>query len=85
MNLLELEKSLFKVEFMSDLNYLDSIIDDNFIECGKSGLFFDKKVTVEELSKLDSDRDIKIYFIKIYIHLNLYIEFIYRKRGEYRF
>ena len=28
MNLLELEKSLFKVEFMNDLNYLDSIIDD---------------------------------------------------------
>ena len=43
MNLLELEKSLFKVEFMNDLNYLDSIIDDNFIECGKSGLFLIRK------------------------------------------
>ena len=37
---------------MNDVNYLDSIIDDNFIECGKSGLFFDKKVTVERLREL---------------------------------
>ena len=74
MNILELEKSLFKKEFMNDINYLNSIIDDNFIECGKSGLFFDKKVTVDELSKLDSDRDIKIYnFTSELIDTNSYL------------
>lgn len=61
MNILNLEKSLFKLEYMNDVDYLNNIIDDNFLECGKSGVFFDKKVTVDELSKIDSDRDIKIY------------------------
>lgn len=83
MNLLELEKSLFKVEFMNDLNYLDSIIDDDFIECGKIGLFFDKKVTVEELSKLDSDRDIKIYnFTSELIDTNSYLVHYITKSGD---
>lgn len=61
MDILELEKSLFRLEYMNDVNYLDNILDDNFLECGKSGLFFDKKVTIDDLSKLESDRNIKIY------------------------
>ena len=35
--ILELEKSLFKYEFMSDTTYLDEIIDDKYIELRKSG------------------------------------------------
>ena len=33
--ILELEKSLFKYEFMSDIEYLNKIIDDKYVEVGK--------------------------------------------------
>ena len=38
--ILEAEKSLFKYEFMSDITYLNEIIDDEYIEIGKSGKKF---------------------------------------------
>jgi len=59
--ILELEKSLFKYEFMSDIEYLDGIIDDDYIEIGKSGKKFIKKDIIKELSILKEDRQISIY------------------------
>lgn len=59
--ILELEKKLFKHEYMSDLAWLDEVICDDFKECGKSGFLFDKKDIVDELSSCDGDRKIEIY------------------------
>ncbi len=59
--ILELEKSLFKYEYMSNKEYLENVIDDEFIECGKSGCFFDKTETIQDLNKLTTDRKIDIY------------------------
>ena len=59
--ILELEKSLFKYEFMSNKNYLNKIIDDNYIEIGKSGKEFTKQDIIRELSNLKEDRNITIY------------------------
>ena len=59
--ILELEKSLFKHVFMSNIKYLNSIIDDNYEELGKSGNMFNKSDIIQELSKLKNDRNIKIY------------------------
>ena len=60
-DILELEKSLFKLEYMSDKNYLNNIIDDNYLEIGKSGIFINKEDVINELTCLDKDRDIDIY------------------------
>ena len=35
--ILELEKSLFKYEYMSNKKYLNDILDDKYEELGKSG------------------------------------------------
>lgn len=59
--MLELEKSLFKLEFMNDKKYLNQIIDDNYIEVGKSGVIFSKKDVINELLSLNEDRNIDIY------------------------
>lgn len=59
--ILELEKSLFKYEFMSDTTYLNKIIDDKYIEVGKSGKKFIKKDVINNLSVLKEDRKITIY------------------------
>lgn len=58
---LELEKSLFKYEYMSDITYLDEIIDDNFIEVGKSGKKYNKEDVINDLSIVKKDRRITIY------------------------
>lgn len=58
---LELEKSLFKYEFMSDREYLSKIIDDKYIELGKSGRKFDKNDVIKELTNLRENRKITIY------------------------
>ena len=58
--ILELEKNLFKKEYMSNIEWMNKTISDNFVECGKSGKFFHKKDTIEELSKLNEDRKIDI-------------------------
>ncbi len=58
---LELEKSLFKHEYMSDVTYLDEIIDDNFTEVGKSGKKYNKKDVINNLSITKEDRNITIY------------------------
>ena len=59
--ILNLEKDLFKYEKISNIDWLNNIIDDNFVECGKSGNIYDKKITVKELSNCKSDRNITIY------------------------
>ena len=46
---------------MSNIDYLNSIIDDQYEEIGKSGLLFNKDDVIKELSNLKTDRDIKIY------------------------
>lgn len=60
-DILFLEKSFILKECMSNKEWLDNIIHDNFIECGKSGLLFDKKGTVEFLLSCNDNRDITIY------------------------
>ena len=59
--ILELEKSLFKYEYMSDVDYLNNVIDDSYLEVGKSGYKITKKDVIDELSSLDEDRNIIIY------------------------
>lgn len=59
--ILDLEKNLFKYEYISNPAWLNGVIHDNFVECGKSGLLFNKNDTVKELSSFDSDRKIEIY------------------------
>ena len=59
--ILDLEKSLFKYQYMSNIDYLNSIIDDNYIEMGKSGHIYNKEDTIRDLSCLKEDRNIKIY------------------------
>ena len=59
--ILELEKSLFKYEYMTDIAYLNEIIDDQYIEVGKSGKQFNKEDVIKELSILKEDRKISIY------------------------
>ncbi len=58
---LELEKSLFKHEYMSDVTYLNEIIDDHFMEVGKSGKKYNKKDVIHDLSLVKEDRKITIY------------------------
>lgn len=59
--ILQLEKDLFKYEKISDINWLNNIIDDDFVECGKSGLLYNKEITIKDLSKCTKDRNITIY------------------------
>lgn len=59
--ILKLEKCFFKKEYMSNIAWMQEVIDDKFIECGKSGKFFNKEQTINDLSKLESDRLIDIY------------------------
>ena len=47
--ILELEKSLFKYEYMTDIAYLNEIIDDQYIEVGKSGKQFNKEDVIKEV------------------------------------
>ena len=62
--ILNLEKSLFKYEYMSNIEYLDYIIDDTYEEIGKSGSIYNKNDVIKELSNLKEDRDIEIYNFK---------------------
>ena len=64
--ILELEKSLFKYEYMTDIAYLNEIIDDQYIEVGKSGRKFLKNEVIKDLSILKQDRKISIYNFTCY-------------------
>lgn len=59
--ILELEKKMFKYRYMNDIEWLDKTIHNNFIECGKSGIFFNKKETMESLNGCTEDRKIEVY------------------------
>lgn len=59
--ILNLEKNLFKLEYMSNKEWLEETIHDNFTECGKSGYLFYKKDTIETLLECTEDRPITIY------------------------
>lgn len=58
--LLELEKCLFKLEYISDREWLERTLHDDFCECGKSGMLFNKEDTVESLLQCTCDRNIEI-------------------------
>lgn len=59
--ILALEKNLFKRQYMNDLQWLNAVIRDDFVECGKSGCLFDKAITIEMLYSCRNDRKIKIF------------------------
>lgn len=59
--ILALEKKFFEFRYISDREWLDAILDDNFCECGKSGVLFDKKETMESLLSCRTNRDVTIY------------------------
>ena len=60
-NILELEKSLLKYDYMSNKEYLNNIIADNYKELGKSGILFNKDDVVNYLLSQQRDRDIEMY------------------------
>ncbi len=60
-NILELEKSLFKYDYISNKEYLNNIIADNYKELGKSGILFNKDDVVNYLLSQQRDRDIEMY------------------------
>ncbi len=59
--ILELEKSLFQYKYMTNIEYLNKILDENYIEIGKSGRKFNKNDVITDLSSLKEDRKIIIY------------------------
>lgn len=58
--ILEMEKKFFKYDYMSNREWLEQTIHDDFIECGKSGRLFDKNETIRSLLSCKADREIKI-------------------------
>lgn len=58
--ILELEKSFFKYEYIKDKSWLDKTIHNNFKECGKSGFIFNKEETIKSLLSCKEDRKINI-------------------------
>ncbi len=59
--ILELEKNLFKLKYISTKEWLDKTIHNNFKECGKSGFLYYKEDTIESLLECKEDRQISIY------------------------
>ena len=59
--ILELEKSLFKLEYMSNEDYLKQVLHKNFLECGKSGYLYNQRVTIDSLLQCTENRPITIY------------------------
>ncbi len=59
--LLEMEKKFFSLRFISDVEWLNNVLHKDFKECGKSGILYDKQMTIESLLTCKKDRDIEIY------------------------
>ena len=59
--ILELEKSFFKYEYISNNKYLNEVIDDNYEELGNSGKMLYKEDIIKELRSINNDRNIIIY------------------------
>lgn len=60
-HLLTLEKNFFQLDYISDPQWLDSILHTDFLECGKSGLLYDKAETIHALLTYRENRTIAIY------------------------
>ena len=58
--ILKLEKNFFDITYINNEEYLNKIIHDNFLECGKSGIIFNKKDTINFLLKCTENRKIEI-------------------------
>lgn len=72
--LLTLEKQFFDLQYMSDEDWLNRTIHDDFIECGKSGYLSDKVKTIQALLACKENRKIEIYNYAYFpIHTNCYI------------
>ncbi len=71
--ILNLEKSLFKIKYMNNKEYLDNIISDNYLEIGKSGTIINKNDVIKELLTLTEDRNIDIYNFSCTKEDNIYI------------
>ena len=56
-----MEKKFFKFQYISDKKWLDSVLHNDFRECGQSGMLFDKMTTIEGLLSCSGDRNIEIY------------------------
>ena len=73
MEILELEKSLFEVKYMNNKEYLNNLIDDDYLEIGKSGKMINKDDVIKELSSLKENRNIDIYNFTCTKEDNIYI------------
>ena len=96
--ILNLEKSLFKIEYMNNKEYLNNIISDDYLEIGKSGTIIKKDDVIKEFLTLTEDRNIDIYnfsctkedniFIVHYITIQndnkIYRTSIWKKDKEYK-
>lgn len=58
--LLELENRFFQHSYISDRDWLEQTLHENFLECGKSGRLFHKADTVNSLLQCKEDRQIQI-------------------------
>ncbi len=58
---LGLEKDFFKLEIMKNKELLSERLDDDYLECGKSGRLFTKEDVIRDLGAMTEDRPIKIY------------------------
>ena len=59
--LLELEKMLFDYSYISDRAWLENTIHDDFAECGRSGMLFNKHDVIQSLLECKESRKIEIY------------------------
>ena len=59
--ILQLEKRFFEHNYISDKKWLENILSDAFIECGKSGALYNKNDTIQALMEYQSDRTMDIY------------------------
>lgn len=81
--ILKLEKSLFKHEYMSNVDYLKNVIDEKYLEVGKSGRKFNRSDVINDLSVLKEDRQIIIYnFSCEQIDKDTYLVHYITKDGE---
>lgn len=76
----EKEESLFKLEYMNNYDYLNNIIDDNYLEIGKNGYFIQTskndyyfwekylESVIKKLSKLSEEKE--FIYADFHIHSN---------------
>ena len=62
--LYQYEQDFFSMEFCKKKENLEERLHKDFMEYGKSGIIFYREETIEELSQLTKNRDIKIMDFK---------------------